>query len=332
MRSRPVRHAKTGTRWTVAVCTALAAGALSLSSPAGSVAEPMKRYQYWATSLARTVDDNILEGLYAAVARGAVGWLDVDAKYPIPQMKPGINLVLYHVGGNCYVGDDCDRFPSSEETGDRWGDKERAIDLTDPAARTIVVNDLIALVRKGDEIAPAGSVVGIHFDNVHRIDAQTIAAVFNEFLKAVEAAKTQGLISKSRQVGYVAKNNPRAFKAALDQGLLNAPPLYQINENATLSQDGALDRASQRAQEIGRQYCIPVFLKTFGSDAAYAVDQDDNETTVYVSEEMTHRMAEKPNISGAAWSPDEGRYRPTIFAEGSPLPQGRSPAGGCRED
>jgi hypothetical protein len=188
------------------------------------------------------------------------------------------------------------------------------------------------MVQKGDELAPEGSVVGVHLDNVHRLSAQGVADVFNEFLKAVEVARQQGRISKSREIGYVAKNNPKVFKQALDQRLLDAPPLYQINENARLSEDGVLNSASRLAQEIGRQYCIPVFLKTFGSDEAYTIGQDDNQQTVYVSEEMTRRMAQLPNISGVAWSVDEGRYHPTIFVQGSPVPQGRLPLGACRPE
>jgi hypothetical protein len=74
--------------------------------------------QYWATSLSGSVDETILKGLYAAVARGEVGWVDIDPKSAIPRLVRGINLVLYYVGGNCYIGDDCDRFPSSQPTGD----------------------------------------------------------------------------------------------------------------------------------------------------------------------------------------------------------------------
>jgi hypothetical protein len=312
------------------VGVALAIGALSMHPVAGAAAEPKK--QYWATSLAGPVDDTLLQGLYDAVAHGEVGWLDVDPGHAVPPLTPGINLILYHVGGNCYDGADCDRFPSSEATGDRWGDKERVIHLEDPATRTIVVDDLVTMVQKGDELAPEGSVVGVHLDNVHRLSAQGVADVFNEFLKAVEVARQQGRISKSREIGYVAKNNPKVFKQALDQRLLDAPPLYQINENARLSEDGVLNSASRLAQEIGRQYCIPVFLKTFGSDEAYTIGQDDDQQTVYVSEEMTRRMAQLPNISGVAWSVDEGRYHPTIFVQGSPVPQGRLPLGACRPE
>jgi len=35
--------------------------------------------QYWATSLSRTVEADLLQGLQAALARGETGWLDVDA-------------------------------------------------------------------------------------------------------------------------------------------------------------------------------------------------------------------------------------------------------------
>jgi hypothetical protein len=84
-----------------------------------------------------------------------------------------------------------------------------------------------------------------------------------------------------------------------------------------------LDSESRLAQQIGRQYCIPVFLKTFGSDVAYTTMQDGHKVNVYVSEDMTTRMAHMPNISGAAWSVDEATYHPTIFVQGSPVLQAR---------
>ena len=292
------------------------AGSYWLSSSFGA-----PRKQYWSTSLERKVDDSLLRGLNQAVTRGDVAWLDIDPKSPIPMIAPGTNLILYHVGGDCYIGSDCDRFPSSEATHDQWGDTERMIDLTDPAARKIVIDDLVAIVRQADQRAPASSVIGIHLDNVHRLDAQSLADLFNQFLQAVNAARNAGLISSSRKIGYVAKNNPQAFKQALDRGLLNAVPLYQINENATLSQDGTLDEQSRVAQEIRRQYCVPVFLKTFGTDVAYTNDRDGAKENVYVSADMTSQMAEMPNISGAAWSINEARYHPTIFVQGSPVPQ-----------
>ena len=310
-----------------AIGVALVIGALSAGSVSGLAAEPRK--QYWATSLTRTVDAGLLRGLYEAVAHGAVGWLDVDPDNLIPRVTTGINLILYHVGGNCYTGDDCDRFPLSEPTGDRWGDSERVIRLNDPAARKVVIDDLLVIVRKGDKLAPEGSIVGIHLDNVHRLGAQELADVFNEFLRAVEAARQKGDISRTRDVGFIAKNNPEAFREALDRGLLDAVPLYQINENATLDQDGVLDGSSRLAQDIGRQYCIPVFLKTFGSDIAYTIDEDGTKSKVYVSQEMTRRMAQLPSISGAAWSVDEGRYHPIIFVEGSPVAQDRQRIGPC---
>lgn len=307
-----------------------AAIGLSLLHPLTAAAAELKK-QYWATSLTRSVDNGLLQGLYKAVARGEVGWLDVDAAKSIPRLEPGINLVLYHVGGNCYIGEDCDRFPASGPTGDQWSDQERTIDLNDPATRKTVIEDLIALVRKGDEVAPAHATVGVHLDNVHRLDAPGLADLFNDFLKAVEAARRRGLISGARAVGYVAKNNPEAFKQALERKLLDARPLYQINENARLSQDGTLDRDSRVAQQVGRRYCLPVFLKTFGSDVAYATEQQDgDEVKVYVSKEMTRRMAGMPDISGAAWSADERRYQPTIFVQGSPVPQAPLPSGQCR--
>ena len=146
----------------LAVCGALAIG--TLYAPPGAAQELKK--QYWATSLSRSVDDVVLQGLYEAVARGEVGWLDIDPKYLIRPLRPGINLILYHVGGNCYIGDDCDRFPDSQSTGDRWGNTERAVDLEDPEVRKIVVEDLVAIVRSGDEVAPEGAIVGVHLDNV----------------------------------------------------------------------------------------------------------------------------------------------------------------------
>ena len=302
---------------------------LSLLHPLTGAAAELKK-QYWATSLTRSVDNGLLQGLYKAVARGEVGWLDVDAAKSIPRLEAGINLILYHVGGNCYIGEDCDRFPASQPTGDQWSDQERTIDLNDPAARKIVIEDLVALVRKGDEIAPAHAIVGVHLDNVHRLGAQGLADVFNDFLKAVEAARQQGIVSRSRAVGYVAKNNPEAFKQALERRLLEARPLYQISENARLSQDGTLDRDSRIAQQIGRQYCLPVFLKTFGSDVAYATEQDGDEVQVNVSKEMTRRRAGMPAISGAAGSADERRDQPTILVQGSPVPQAPLPSGQCR--
>ena len=305
-----------GTGLVAAVC-ALVIGALFVFWLMGPTGESKR--QYWATSLSPTVDKGLLQGLREAVARGEVGWLDVDPKFPVPAMTPGINLILYHVGGNCYIGADCDRFPSSEPTGDRWGDKERTIDLNNPQTRKIVVADLIGIVRQGDELAPMGSIVGVHLDNVHRLDADGLARIFNDYLQAVEAARHEGLISRTRAVGYIAKNNPEAFREALDQRLLAAAPLYQINENATLSRDGVLDEDSRVAQQIGRRYGIPVFLKTFGTDVAYTTEQNGNQVNVNVSQDMTRRMAQLPYISGAAWSPDEARYQPTLFAQGSPL-------------
>lgn len=297
----------------LAICVALViAGAAS-----SAAAQEMKK-QYWATSLSRTVDETLLRGLDAAVARGEVGWLDVEPKYPIPPMRRGVNLILYHVGGNCYIGDDCDRFPDSEPTGDRWGEKERSLDLEDPEVREILVDDMIGLMRKADEIAPAGSTVGVHLDNVHKLRSEGLADLFNEYLAAVEKARTAGLISKDRRVGYVAKNNAAQFQRALDGKLLVAPPLYQIQENAELDQDGELDFRARTAAETGRRCNIPVFLKTFGSDVAYTA-ADGRE--VKVSRFMSEQMAQKPNISGVAWSRDEGNYRPTFYAQGSAVRQ-----------
>jgi hypothetical protein len=267
------------------------------------------------------VHDTVLQGLYEAVLRGEVGWLDVDLENRIPRMRSGINLILYHVGGNCYIGKDCDRFPASESTGDRWGKTERMIDLANPANRKIVVDDLIKMMRHGDDIAPDGSIIGVHLDNVHKLDAQGLAGLFNEFLRGVKTAQDSGRISKSRKVGYVAKNNPKAFKQALERKLLDAPPLYQINENARLDQGGVLDPDSRIARQLGKQCSMPVFLKTFGSDIAYTIEENGEQPNVFVTKEKSEEMARMPDVSGVAWSSDEANYHPTFFFQGSPIRQ-----------
>jgi len=306
----------------------LAIELLLISSVKGGPESAKK--QYWATSLSAIVDEAILVGLREAVARGEVGWLDNDLNYPTPPLEPGINLILYHVGGNCYIGSDCRRFPSSKPTGDRWDDAERMIDLEDPAARKIVIADLVKIVEQGDRIAPNGSIVGVHVDNVHMLGAAGLATVFNEFLLEVETARQQGRISKTRRVGYVAKNSPRGFREALDQKLLDAPPLYVINENARLNQNGILNSASRTAQEIGRRCDIPIFLKTFGSDVAFTIEQNGIDRDVPVSKEMARQMAQMPNISGVAWSVDESSYHPILFVQGSPVQE--VPSGSlCRD-
>ena len=48
----------------------------------------------------------------------------------------------------------------------------------------------------------------------------------------------------------------------------------QINENARLRQGGTFDHDSRTARQIGGEYRIPVFLKTYGSDVAYATEAD----------------------------------------------------------
>jgi hypothetical protein len=103
--------------------------------------------------------------------------------------------------------------------------------------------------------------------------------------------------------------------------LLEVLPLYQINENASLNQDGTLDRESRIAQDIGRQCDVPIFLKTFGSDVAYTVEQDDAQIDIHVSKDMAREMAQKPNISGVAWSVEEENYHPTMFVQGSAVQQ-----------
>ena len=300
------------------VALAVSAALVGVACGASPAAAQEMKKQYWATSLGRTVDEGLLRGLEAAVARGEVGWLDVEPKYPTPRVRRGVNLIFYHVGGNCYIGDDCDRFPDSEDTGDRWGEKERSIDLEDEDVRKIVVDDLVGHVRKADKTAPAGSIVGVHLDNVHKLRADGLADLFNEYLAAVEKARQDGLISKDRKVGYVAKNNAGQFQRALQDKLLVTPPLYQIQENAELDPDGILDFRSRTAAETGRRCNIPVFLKTFGSDVAYTKPDGED---VKVSRGMAEQMAPKPNISGVAWSRDEGSYRPTLYVQGSPVRQ-----------
>jgi hypothetical protein len=195
--------------------------------------------------------------------------------------------------------------------------------------RQIVIEDLVEIVQQADAAAPPGTIVGVHLDNVHKLTAGGLATLFNEFLMAVQAARQQGQISRSRRVGYVAKNNLKEFSQALDQKLLDTPPLYQINENARLNQEGALDPDSRMAQQIGRRCGIPVFLKTFGSDIAYTVDEGHETTQVDVSQEMAARMAQMPHISGVAWSADEANYHPTLFEQGAPVREGSfgSPCG-----
>jgi hypothetical protein len=303
----------------IAVVAALAI--ISLAVDAG--AETKKHY--WATSLTGSVDGELLRGLREAVARGDVGWLDVDPEIAVQARAPGINLIFYHVGGNCYIGSDCERFPASRPTGDQWGDTERTIDLNDPRTRKIVVADLLRIVQWADKLAAKGATVGVHLDNVHKLDADGLATIFNEYLEGVETAKQQGLVAKTRTVGYIAKNNPSAFLTALEHGSLATAPLYQINENASLSEDGTLDRDSRIAQQIGRRYGIPVFLKTFGTDVAYTTEYDGKPASIHVSPEMTTQMARLPDIAGAAWSADEARYHPTLFAQGSAVREVRFP-------
>ena len=307
----------------LAICVALLAGA---SGALPAAAQDMKK-QYWATSLARTVDDGLLRGLDAAVARGEIGWLDVEPKHNANlRLRRGVNLIFYHVGGNCYIGDDCDRYPDSEDTGDRWGDNERSLDLEDEEVRDILIADLVGLVRKADKIAPAGAVVGVHVDNVHKLLADGLADLFNEYLAAVEKARREGSISKDRKVGYVAKNNAAQFQRALTEKLLKTPPLYQIQENAELDQDGMLDfrlahRGRDRAalqypgvpQDVRQRRRLHLPRRRGGQGVARHGGEDGAE----------------PHISGVAWSRDESSYRPTLYVQGAPvrqLPPGAVPA------
>ncbi|MGE0037855.1 MAG: hypothetical protein AB7S93_19730 [Xanthobacteraceae bacterium] len=277
------------------------------------------RKQYWATSLSGDVDRTLLQALQDAVARGETGWLDVNPDSAAPIVTEGVNLILYDVGGNCYIGSDCARFPASKALEGRWSEEEREIDLNDPDVRKIVVDDMIGLVKQADQWAPSGAIVGVHLDNVHRLDADALALLFNEYLQAVDTARQDLLISNGRAVGYVAKNNPEGFKEALDKRLLKTPPLYLINENALLGEKGEFDESTGIAQALGRSHNIPVFLMTFGSDIAYVIERGGKSEDVHVSEDMARQMARRRNITGVAWSPDEQRYHPTLFVQGAPI-------------
>ena len=287
------------------------------AAPSCTAGEATK--QYWATSLSDGVDPALLQGLEQAVARREVGWLDVNPDFPVPTVTEGTNLILYHVGGNCYIGGDCDRFPSSKQLEGRWSDEEREIDLSDSAVRKIVVDDMVSIARQADERAPIGAIVGVHLDNVHSLEADGLARIFNEYLQAVDAAKQDGRISKARTVGYVAKNNPEGFKEALDKGLLKTKPLYLINENALLGEKGEFDESTGIAQALGRSHNVPVFLMTFGTDIAYTDTRDGKSVDVHVSQDMARQMGKKPNVTGVAWSADELRYQPTLFVQGAPI-------------
>ena len=150
-----------------------------------------------------------MQGLQEAVARGEVGWLDVDPKFPVPAMTAGVNLILYHVGGNCYIGSDCDRFPASQPTGDRWGGSERTLDLNDPQTRKLVVADLIEIVQQGDKLAPEGSIVGVHLDNVHKLDADGLAKMFNDYLQAVGPQKSRASYQRPGRSGTSPRTMPK---------------------------------------------------------------------------------------------------------------------------
>jgi hypothetical protein len=317
---RDLRFVSSGVSSTLRVlafAALIAAAVASSYLPTAATPEPKKHY--WATSLSGSVDPVLLQGLRGAVTRGEIGWLDIDPKESIPASHSSSNLVLYHVGGNCYLGTDCNRFPSADTTGTRWDDNERAIDLYEPVVRKIVVADLVAMAERADKITPPGSIIGVHVDNVHRLNDRAIAALFNEYLAAVDLAKQQGSISQQRVIGYVAKNNPEGFKGALERRLLKTRPLYQIVENASLDRNGMLDETSQLAQEFGRRYGVPVFLKAFGSDIAHTAVRNGRVVEVPVSPEMAARMAQHPDIAGVAWSADEGSYHPTLFVQGSPV-------------
>ncbi len=58
---------------------------------------------------------------------------------------------------------------------------------------------------------------------------------------------------------------------------------------------------------------------TFGTDIAYTIDQNGKPVDVTVSQDMARQIAQRPYVSGVAWSPDEAYYHPTLFAQGSPV-------------
>jgi hypothetical protein len=57
---------------------AVVAGALVIGALLYSMFGLKLQKQYWATSLTNSVNNGILRGLYEAVDRGEIGWLDVD--------------------------------------------------------------------------------------------------------------------------------------------------------------------------------------------------------------------------------------------------------------
>ena len=132
----------------------LAVGALLVLWPADPAGEP--KYQYWATSLAGAVDDGLLRGLYQAVARGEVGWLDVDPKHPLPRLDArdqcdplSCRWKLLHRQRlrpiSCFRAD----------RGSMGRHRSASIDLNDPATRKIVIEDLVAIVQQADGSTPA---------------------------------------------------------------------------------------------------------------------------------------------------------------------------------
>ena len=102
-------------------------------------------------------------------------------------------------------------------------------------------------------------------------------------------------------------------------GVLHEPPFIV---------DGTLDRASRIVQQIRRQYCIPVFVKTFGSDVACATEQDGDEVRVFVVEEGDAADgADAPHFRGGLIrrrtqiSPDDFRAGIAASAAAGALPR-----------
>jgi hypothetical protein len=113
---------------------------------------------------------------------------------------------------------------------------------------------------------------------------------------------------------------------------------YQINENVRLRQDGTFDHDSRTAQPSGREYCIPVFLKTYGSDVAYATEAAGDKVPRRMSfrtfSEHPARTVEpalgRKRLDGVAWcrvKPREGGRRRRV-THGPPVMRNPVVAGG----
>lgn len=76
-------------------------------------------------------------------------------------------------------------------------------------------------------------------------------------------------------------------------------------ERKIARQDGTFDHDSRTAQQIGREYCIPVFLKTYGSDVTYATEADGDKVARRMSfrafSEDPARTVEPALFLGRKW-------------------------------